>query len=246
MNIYALQTARGGSKSVPKKNVAHVKGIPLFLHNVIHSKNVKSIKDVYISTDMEFIKEHSEVYGYKIIDRPEDLKGDHASHYDTILHGLENIETQINDKVDILVVLLGNSIGAFSKDLENAIDMLVQNKEADSVQSVSQYNMYNPFRAYTEKDGYLNTILPQEFIKEYSKLKNINDRNAAGETFYFNGSFWVIKREALIKNDGLLPFPWLGKNILPYVQDNYMEVDAPWQLAYLQGKEWPGFNNNKE
>lgn len=241
MNIYALQTARGGSKSVPNKNITNVKGIPLYLHNVLHAKKTQKIKDVYISTDIEFIKENSSVYNYKIIDRPNDLSGDNASHYDTILHGLYEIEKEINAELDFLVVLLGNSIGAFSDDLDNAIQMLIDDPEADSVQSLSEYNMYNPFRAFVSEGKYITTMLSQDFIKEKSQLTNINDRKAAGDIHYFNGSFWVIKREALMKKDGLLPFPWLGNKILPYVQGNYMEVDALWQLSYLQSMDWKGF-----
>ena len=242
MNIFALQTARGGSKSVPNKNIANVKGIPLYLHNVLHAKNSKYIKNVYISTDIEVIQKQASIYNYNTIVRPEELAGDQASHYDTILHGLNSIEVDINDKVDYLVVLLGNSIGAFSEDLDNAIELLLNNNDADSVQSVSEYNMYNPFRAYKNDDGLLTTYLPQKFIKENTKLNNINDRSAAGSIYFFNGSFWVIKRDALVNGEGLLPFPWLGNKILPYVQDNYMEVDAMWQLSYLEKIDWKGFN----
>jgi CMP-N-acetylneuraminic acid synthetase len=234
MNIYALQTARGGSKSVINKNILNVKGIPLYLHNILHTKNVSKIKGTYISTDIPYIIDHQKIYNYKIIDRPEELKGDDASHSETMIHGLLEIEKDINAEVDILVVLLGNSIGAFAEDIEKGIQLLIDNPDADSVESVSEYNMYNPFRSLKIKDGYLDTILPQQFIEETAVKKNINDRKAAGNTYYFNGSFWIIRRQVLLNNQGLYPFHWLGNKILPLIQSNFMEVDAMWQLSYLQ------------
>ncbi|MFV8826465.1 cytidylyltransferase domain-containing protein [Alkalihalobacterium sp. APHAB7] len=242
MNIYALQTARGGSKSIKDKNITNVKGLPLYLHNVLNSQKCKSIKDVYVSTDIPFIKENAVYYNYKTIDRPDELSGDDASHHDTIIHGLNMIEDDIKEKVDILVVLLGNSIGAITSDLENAIQLITENPNCDSVQSVSEYNMYNPFRALRIVDGKLETIVSQDYIKEESKMKNVNDRRSAGNTYFFNGSFWIIRREAIVSYSGNLPFPWLGKNILPYRQDNFMEVDDHWQLSYLRYMEWKGFN----
>lgn len=169
MNIYALMTARGGSKSVPNKNITNVKGLPLYLHNVIHAKSSKYIKDIYISTDIDLIFRNAPVYDYKTIIRPEHLCGDQASHHETILHGVCEIEHIIQERVDIIVVLLGNSIGAFSSDLDSAIRLILDDPESDSVQSVSEFNMYNPFRAYQLQNGLLNTLLPQDYIIDRKK-----------------------------------------------------------------------------
>ena len=55
MNVYALQTARAGSKSVPNKNIMNIKGKPLYLHNVQYALDSDLIKQVYVSTDYESI-----------------------------------------------------------------------------------------------------------------------------------------------------------------------------------------------
>lgn len=238
MNIVALMTARGGSKSVPNKNIVPIKGLPLFLHNIINAKRSRYIEEIYVTTDIQLIKDYASVYGYHVIDRPAHLCGDEASHYETIMHGIRSIEQQKNIKIDIVVILLGNSLGAITKDVDQAIEMLLENEEADSVQSVSEFNMYNPFRAYEIVDGYMNTIVPQEMIRMKTKDPNVNSRHAAGNVYFFNGSFWIVRRHQMDRNDGLLPFPWLGKKIIPYIQDNFMEIDAPWQLSYIENREW--------
>lgn len=243
MNFYALQTARAGSKSVPNKNIMEIKGKPLYLHNALYALDSSIIKDVYISTDYETIHEKAEHYGYKTIKRPAYLCEDSSSHQEVMTHGLEEIERRTNETCDYLVVLFGNTLGARTIDLDNAINMLLSNPNLDSVQSVSEYTMFNPFRAFKLVDGRLNTIVDQDFIKEKTKGKLSNDRNSAGKTYFMNGSFWIIKKEVLYRNDGLLPFPFLGKNIGAYIQDTMMEIDAPWQIKFLESglgySSWP-------
>jgi N-acylneuraminate cytidylyltransferase len=236
MNIYALQTARAGSKSVLNKNIMPIKGKELYLHNAQAALESKSIKDLYVSTDCEVIKSKSTEYGYKILDRSEKLAGDNASHHEVMKESLHQIETIIQEKIDILVVLLGNSMGCTYEDLDNAIQILISNPHADSVQSVSEFNMFNPFRAFKINDrNILETIVSQDTIQNNAKLQNINDKNSCGNTYFFNGSFWVCRRETILGN-GLLPFTWLGYNILPYIQNPVFELDASWQIEYLKNQ----------
>lgn len=243
MNIYALQTARAGSKSVPNKNIIEIKGRPLYLHNVMYALDSELIKDVYISTDYDTINEKKSDYGYKVIMRPNYLCQDDSSHQEVMVHGLEQIEKQTGESCDILVVLFGNTLGARTIDLDNGINMLLQNPDLDSVQAVSEYTMFNPFRAFKIEDGKLQTIVEQNFIKKNLKGKLANDRNSAGRTYFMNGSFWIIRKEVLYANNGILPFPFLGNSVGPYIQDTMMEIDAPWQIKFLESglgySSWP-------
>ncbi len=137
MNIYALQTARAGSKSVKSKNTMLFDDKPLFQHPVEKALQSKLIKQVYISTDIYLIKRNSDNLPYWVISRPDELAGDDSSHHDVMIHGINEIEKQTQETVDILVVLLGNSLGAEGKELDRAIQFLVDNPEYDSIQSVS-------------------------------------------------------------------------------------------------------------
>ena len=230
MFIAALQTARKNSKSVKDKNILNHLGKPFYMHNIDYAKACQAIDDIYVTTDSEFIIEHSDESNYKVIERPEYLSGDSASHQDTIMHGIESIEKEHRKTLDIVVVLLGNNVGAFTEDLDLAIKTLVEKPELDSVISVSEYNMFNPFRAYEIKDGLLDTMVSQDFIRSKKNEHNVNDKKSAGDVYFFNGSFWVCRRDVIERNNGLLPFPWLGDNIFPIPQKDIMEVDAPWQL----------------
>jgi len=237
MNIYALQTARAGSKSVPNKNILEISGHPLYLHNILHAKKSNYINDTFVSTDCSFIVDNSKKHDYKIIKRPAELCTDTASHHEAIKHGLLKIEENIGEKVDILIVLLGNTMTAYPKQMDHAIDWMLENDEIDSVQSISEFNMFNPFRALEiTENGNLRTIMKQQDIKKRALLDNINDKNSAGNVYYSNGSFQVCRRRAIM-GTGQLPFTWLGYRIIPYVQDVCMEIDSKWQLRFLKGYE---------
>ena len=244
MKIFALQTARAGSKSVPNKNIMEIKGKPLYLHNVLYALQSDLIEDVYVSTDYEFIDNLKDQYGYKVINRPPEMCEDDSSHQQVMVHGIEEIELRTGEDCDILVVLCGNTLGARTKDLDLAIQKMIDDPSIDSVQAVSEYTMFNPFRAFKiGEDGFMNTVVSQDFIKNNLKGSLPNDRNSAGDVYFMNGSFWIIRKEALYRNNGLYPFPFLGNKILPYVQETMMELDAPWQIKFLESglgySSWP-------
>jgi CMP-N-acetylneuraminic acid synthetase len=236
MNIFALQTARDGSKSVLNKNLLTINGKQLYQHNVDFACSSQLIKRVYISTDIdEIINKHQNSDKIEIIRRPKYLCTATSPHHHAIMHGLTFIEKHNKCSVDILVILLGNNMGAYPTHLNNAINILTNNDQIDSCISVNKLNMFNPYRAFRiNHHDYLETHMDQKAIK-LSTRKNHNDKNAYDDTYFFNGSFWACRRKAIIDNNGLLPFPWLGKKIKYIIQDdNVQELDAPWQIPVLK------------
>lgn len=238
MNIVALETARKGSKSVPNKNLIVYGEHPMFLHNVIQAHKCKHIDQVYITTDISAILGYN--YGhddkYHVIKRPAILCKDNSSHLDTILHGFTEIENRLQKQIDILVVLLGNTPHASTGDLTRAIEQFKDRfDDFDSCMSVGKMNMFNPFRAFhTLADGSLTPTINPKIGNFLANRKNLNDKDCFGDTYFFNGSFWIIKRETLIKHEGENVFPWLGNKIMPYEQNaGYQEIDSSWQLDLL-------------
>ena len=56
MNIVALIPLRGGSKSIPQKNIKEIAGKPLCAWVIEAAANAELINDVYVSTDSIDIK----------------------------------------------------------------------------------------------------------------------------------------------------------------------------------------------
>ena len=227
--IVAIQTARKGSKSVANKNILPIQDKPLFLHSIDNANNSSIIEKVFCSTDCELIKSYSSTNNFQVIERPESLSGDSASHHDTMIHAIHEVEKIGNRKIDLIVFLLGNTISAKGHWIDACLRKIIVDDQIDSIQSVSKFNMFNPYRAFRiTADDRLKTIVDSEGIQ------NSNDKNAAGDVWFNNGSFFICRRDIVISKQGANPFPWLGYNILPFRESVKMEVDAPWQLDWLR------------
>ena len=227
--ILAIQTARAGSKSVKKKNLIKINGRPIFLHSLKSAIDCKIIDKVVCSTNDKEIIKLSKKHKYDIIKRPKCLCGDKASHFETIKHALLEAEKKSQHKFDIVILLLGNVVGVNSKVLSQAISKL---KDNDSVVSVSKFNMFNPLRAfYVNEKGTLQTFINSNRYKKTKKILNKNDKNAFGDIFFCNGSFFILKRSNFfIKSKQQPPFNWIGKKIMPFKQDTFFEIDDNWQI----------------
>jgi len=238
MNIVALQTARRCSKSVPKKNIMAIQGVPLFMHNCFSAMASDYIDELYVSTDDPFIKRKLKGFCFdmdkgtyaKVIDRPKELCQDNSSHQETILHGLEYIEKDMGERVDILVILLGNCKGAYTEDLDKGIKYLKRHKDVDSIMSVAKFNMFNPMRAFKIEN---NCLVNAVDMFQFKDIEKKNEKNSMGDTYFFNGSFWICRRANFYYN-GMQPFPWLGEKIVPLIQDPInQEIDDKWQVKLL-------------
>lgn len=238
-NIYALSTARGGSKSVPGKNLLEIRNKPLYLHNLLESIETPEIKATYLSTDIEEAINVADQYGYKIIIRPPELCQDASTHTETIYHGLLEIEKDIGKKVDFLVVMLGNTMNMDKTVIKQAVDIFMKEPETDSVITVIRANHFNPIRAYVDDGhGYIDTYLPQSQIKTITSKKSLSDKNSAGNILFQNG-LWILRRHAVIeaheKNVGLQPFPWFGNKVRYIEQDpRLQEIDDNYQIRLLE------------
>ena len=61
MSIVSIITARGGSKSIYKKNIIECNGLPLLAYPLKASQNSKYISEVFVDTDCESIIEVSKL-----------------------------------------------------------------------------------------------------------------------------------------------------------------------------------------
>ena len=229
--IIALQTARAGSKSVKNKNIIPIKGKPLYQHNLESALKSKMIDKVFVSTNCEFIL-NNQIQGVSFINRPEHLCGDKSLHQDVMKHAIKHIEEKEKIKIEYLVLLLGNSIIKDYKKIDEAIEILNMNKGLDSVITVSEFNMFNPHRAFIIKDGLLDNYM-NSF--SFNDKEDSNDKNCFGNFYYLNGEFQVMKRNSIFEN-GPGPFRWMGNNIYPLVLDGNMELDAEWQIRFIKGE----------
>jgi len=93
LNCVALIPLRGGSKSIPMKNIRTLEGQPLCAWVLQAAAACPEIDAVYVSTDSDGIRQtvQSLGLGVQVIDRPAELAADEASTESVMLHFMEQV-----------------------------------------------------------------------------------------------------------------------------------------------------------
>ena len=102
--VIAVIPARGGSKSIPRKNLASVGGVPLVARSILAAKGASAVDEVIVSSDDAEILAVAEAYGATALQRPAAIATDEATSESALLHALESIEAR-GEPVAILVFL---------------------------------------------------------------------------------------------------------------------------------------------
>ena len=129
--IVAIQTAKAEGQLAHKKTLKEVEGHPAFAHGIIAAHGSDHIDCIYCSTDDSKIMELSELYEYELVLRPSHLSGNNPNHHEVIKHAVVEIEKEIHQKIDVVVLLQGATLGINSTMIDEAIERLTP--EYDSV-----------------------------------------------------------------------------------------------------------------
>lgn len=93
--IIGLIPARGGSKGIPRKNLALL-GKQTLLEIGVAKLFKSGCHEVFVSTDDQEIHEYAKKYGAKIINRPAEISEDTSSTESVILHAIAEISIDPN------------------------------------------------------------------------------------------------------------------------------------------------------
>src|SRR5215470_14291187 len=102
--IIAVIPARGGSKSVPGKNVRPLKGKPLIVWSIEVAKQVPEFDRIIVSTDDSQIAEIGRAYSAEVYRRPQRLATDDALVIDALKDLLQTLRSE-NESAEWIVLL---------------------------------------------------------------------------------------------------------------------------------------------
>ena len=201
--IVALIPLRGGSKSIPKKNIKSIGGKPLCAWVIESAVRCNAISQVYVSTDSVEISQVVEGLGLgvKIIERPSDLATDEASTESVMLHFASKVD------FDVLVTIQATSPLLRAKHLEDAIAQFSDKYE-------SMLSAVRIKRFFWKDDG---TPI------NYDPLVRLRRQDFTG-TLMENGAFYLTRRTVLEKFKCRLG----GKmGVFEMPEDTALEIDEP-------------------
>ena len=154
-NIYSVIPARGGSKSIPRKNIKLFNGNPLIKYSIDYSISSSSVSKTIVSTDDNEIAEIAKDLGAEVpFMRPNYLGGDLVQDYPVMLHALNKMEEIYKEKIDIIILLRPTSPLRPSGLIEAGINLLTKNPAATSVRAVA-LSREHPYRQWNLKEGFI-------------------------------------------------------------------------------------------
>jgi N-acylneuraminate cytidylyltransferase len=231
MNV-AIITARAGSKSIRNKNILPVQGRPLIGYPIRAAQEAGHVSAIYISTDSPEIMEIGRQQGCQIIQRPEELCGDHVNHGEVIKHATEYVDAREIDLQNV-VLLLGNTVMVDGPLIDQALELLQSRKDIDSVMSVWEAADDHPLRALEIVEGLLVSYGDPN-------RRASTERQSYPKAYYYDQGVWVFRKECVQARDGPNPWWWMGRRSVPIVRpwvtgrDIHTELDvrlAEWWLS---------------
>ena len=133
----AVIPARGGSKGIPLKNLAHLGGQPLIAWTIAAAKAAHGLDRVIVSTDDENIAATAGEHGGEVpFLRPSRLSGDNATALEVIIHALNELRSKDGAPYDSVVYLQPTSPFRTAAQLTEAIAMFARERP-DTLVSVT-------------------------------------------------------------------------------------------------------------
>lgn len=224
--ILGLIPARGGSKSIPKKNIKFLGGKPLIAHTIEKAKASKYIDKLILSTDNEEIAEVGRKYGAETpFVRPKALAEDSTQDLPVFQHAIKWLEENENWKPDLIVHFRPTHPFRKIKHIDLGIEMLYQNQEADSVWTVgippvTPYKMF-----FVGEGGFLKPALSIHGEKEAFNWP----RQKLPKIYNHYGQVDVTRYETIMGKNSMC-----GENILPiFLEGEVFDIDSPldWEFA---------------
>ena len=144
----ALIPARGGSKSIPRKNIIDFAGFPLIAYSIAAGLAAETVTRVIVSTDDDEITEISRSYGAETpFVRPAEHSQDNTPDLPVFRHALEWLAENEGYRPDIVVQLRPTSPFRRVRHIDDAVYRLIERPDADAVRTVC-VPFQNPFKMW--------------------------------------------------------------------------------------------------
>lgn len=212
--IVALIPARGGSKSIPRKNIKPLAGVPLIAYSIAAAKEAELVDRIVVSTDDGEIAEVSRAWGAEVpFLRPPELAEDHVRDLPVMEHAVHWLREN-GDGPDIVCQVRPTSPFRPRGCLDGAIRTLLSDASADSVRGVTPSGQ-NPYKMWRIADGAMKPLLASEEHEPYNM-----PRQELPATYWQTGHIEVLWTRTMEEKRSLT-----GDRILPYLIDPAYAVD---------------------
>lgn len=188
--ICCIVPARKNSSELKKKNFKKINNTPLFVHPILQAKKSKFIDQIYFNSDSKLMIKLSKKIGATAdFVRPKKYSANNSKIADVLMHHFKYYD--ILNKFDYFILLEPTSPLTSFKDIDKAIKILINHKQATSLVSISSKIAQN-FKIEIKKNKKL--LKP---IKSSSMYKT--RRQDLNREYFVSGTLYISKVQSFIK-----------------------------------------------
>jgi CMP-N,N'-diacetyllegionaminic acid synthase len=219
--VLGIVTARGGSKGIPRKNLALLCGKPLLQYTAESALAAATLSAVILSTDDDEIAAVGRSCGLEVpFMRPKELAADDTPTLPVLQHAVRFLE-QTGRKFEAVCLLQPTNPLRRPTDIDACVNMLFDG-DADAVVSVQTVpHQYNPHWVYFQDENEVLRLATGE-------TEPITRRQDLPLSFCRDGSVYVVRRDVLLTGNSLYGTRLLGFAIDP---EQVINIDDPSHLS---------------
>lgn len=214
---WGLVPARGGSKSIPLKNLTAFAGRPLIDYVVLAAQASGRASRLICSTDSPEIAERCRDLGVEPHDRPAKLGQDETPVIDVIAHLLQDVAARDGAVAEFIALLQPTSPFLLPAHIDAAIAALAADSAAGSAQTVVRCpHNHHAINQRIIADGRVEFRFPEERAQAYNKQRK--------QPHYLFGNLLVFRAEAAVAQHAPFATPSLPVEIPFYYG---FDLDGP-------------------
>lgn len=209
MKNIAFIPVRGGSKSIPLKNIKMINGRPLVYWALLAAIECKEIDKVFVATDSDTIRETVEKFGFnkvEVVSRSQSTATETASTESAMLEFAEKYE------FENIVLIQATSPLLTSEDLRKGLEMFAL-PQYDSVLSVVRQ------KRFVWKENEEGIASPVNYDVYHRPRRQEFDGYLVE-----NGAFYMCSRESLLQTGNRLSG---NIGVVEMREESYFEIDEP-------------------
>lgn len=213
-------TARGGSKGIPKKNIAPLLGKPLLAYTAQAARDSRRLNRVVLSTDCPEIAQVGREWGLEVpFLRPDELAQDSTPTVPVLQDVVRRLEAE-GDRYDAIFLLQPTTPLRTGEDIDRAVELL-ERTGADSVISFVDVGERHPARmkSIDEEGRAVDPAFAEQFEGQ--------PRQQLPKLYLREGSVYLTRRDVLMEEGSLK-----GKDCRAYVVpvENACNIDDAFDL----------------
>jgi CMP-N,N'-diacetyllegionaminic acid synthase len=219
LEVLALIPARGGSRSIPRKNVVELGGHPLIYYSIEQAIQSQQISRVIVTTDDDEIAKVALESGAEVpFKRPGEFATDTAQDYGVFRHALEWLEEHESYVPDLVVHLRPTGPIRKVELIDQAIGMMLANPDADSLRSMSPAEL-TPYKMWQFDGVFASPVI----VDPENSESHSAPRQSLPPVYWQNGYVDVIRPRTVMDLNSMA-----GKHVLPFVvSEPIYELDYP-------------------